>query len=77
MFVTNNHTSFYVWGKENLVKYQKVPKYYDHDCTKISSFINFHVNLSNLLVANAGKDYQNIILTVCWIFVCNLPQLWA
>ena len=31
MFITNNHASFHLWGKENLVKHQKVSKYYDHD----------------------------------------------
>ena len=24
MFITNNHTSFHLWWKENLIKYQKV-----------------------------------------------------
>ena len=32
MFITNNHTSFHLWRKENLVKHQKVLKYYVHDC---------------------------------------------
>ena len=31
MFITNNHASFYLWTKENLVKDQKVLRYYDHD----------------------------------------------
>ena len=35
MFITNNYASFHVWWKENLVKYQKVSKYYDHDYRKI------------------------------------------
>ena len=29
---TNNHASFHLWWKENLIKYQKVSKYYAHDC---------------------------------------------
>ena len=32
MFITNNRALFHVWGKENLVKYQKVSKYYENDC---------------------------------------------
>ena len=32
MFITNNHASFHLWWKENLVKYQEVSKYFDHDC---------------------------------------------
>ena len=31
LFSTNNHASFHLWWKENLVKYQKFSKYYDHD----------------------------------------------
>ena len=32
MFVTDNHDSFHFWWKENLIKHQKVSKYYDQDC---------------------------------------------
>ena len=32
MFIANNHTSFHLRWKENLVKYQKVLKYYVHGC---------------------------------------------
>ena len=32
MSITNNHGSVYMWWKENLVKHQKVSKYYNHDC---------------------------------------------
>ena len=33
MFITNNHASFHLWLKQNLVKYQEVSKYYVHDCS--------------------------------------------
>ena len=32
MFISNNHTSFPLWGKQNLVKHQKVSKYCENDC---------------------------------------------
>ena len=32
MFISNNCTSFHLWGKENLVKHQKVSKYYENYC---------------------------------------------
>ena len=38
MFITNNHTSFHLWWKENLVRHQKVSKYYDHDCSLTLSY---------------------------------------
>ena len=34
MLITNNHNSFHLWRNKNLVKHQKVSKYYDKDCTK-------------------------------------------
>ena len=46
MFCTNNHTLFHLWWKENLVKCQKVWKYYVHGCSlpwcnTTGSIINF------------------------------------
>ena len=35
-FVTNNHVSFHLWRKENLLNHQKVSKYYELDCTCLS-----------------------------------------
>ena len=32
MFITYNRALFHLWWKENLVKHQKVTKYYAHDC---------------------------------------------
>ena len=32
MFITNNHASFHLWGKEKSVKYQKNLKTFVHDC---------------------------------------------
>ena len=33
MFTANNQDSFRLWSKKNLVKHQKVSKYYCQDCT--------------------------------------------
>ena len=32
MFLGNNCTSFHLWLKENLIRHQKVLKYYENDC---------------------------------------------
>ena len=32
MFISNNRPSFHLWLNENLVKHQKVSKYYENDC---------------------------------------------
>ena len=33
MFISNNCASFHLLWKENLVKYQKVSKHYENDCS--------------------------------------------
>ena len=33
MFITNNHASFHLWWKENLVKHWQVSKQYGQDCS--------------------------------------------
>ena len=32
MFMSNNRASFNLWSKENLVKHQRVAKYYENNC---------------------------------------------
>ena len=39
MFISNNRTSFHLLGKENLVKHQRVSKYYENDCLQKFSFV--------------------------------------
>ena len=34
MFISNNHPSFHLWLKKNLVKHLKVSKYYETDCRR-------------------------------------------
>ena len=34
VFITNNYALFHLWWKENSLNYQKVSKYYEHDCSK-------------------------------------------
>ena len=33
MFISYNRSSFHFWWKENLIKHQKVSKYYENDCS--------------------------------------------
>ena len=34
MFISNNCASFHLWGKGNLLKHEKVSKYYESGCMK-------------------------------------------
>ena len=56
MFITNNHNEFHLWWKENLVKHQKVSKYYDQDCSK--TFILWN---------NPNNDIVHILFCVFFI----------
>ena len=40
MFITDNYASFYLWWKENLAKYLKVSKYYEHGCRSSSNDVS-------------------------------------
>ena len=42
VFLGNNRASFHFWGKKNLVKQQKVLKYYENDCLQ-KFFFAFYV----------------------------------
>ena len=67
-YIRNNHSSFHLWSKENLVKSQKVSKYYDHDCLQ-----NFLLISTPLLIGPIVKKsntfwlefsltiYQNVL----------------
>ena len=63
MFITNNQPLFQLWWKENLVKHQKVSKYYDHDCSLFShSFIYLSNNLWDGYINDKLKisiDFKN------------------
>ena len=37
-FITNNHASFHLLWKKNLLKHQKVSTYYEHGCSSIMTF---------------------------------------
>ena len=39
MFITSNHVSSHLWQKEDVIKHQKVSKYYGHDRYQISKLI--------------------------------------
>ena len=63
MFISNNHPSFHLWWKENLVKHRKVSKYYETDCRAF--FIICHISPTKL----------NVILTNKYLPVIQLKNL--
>ena len=59
MCITNNHDPFHLWWKKNLVKHQKVSKYYDQDC-RLSLFLTcFYFR----------KPYCNTVFQISQIFL--------
>ena len=59
MFITNNHTSFYLWWKENRVKHQDLSKYYDHECLK--NFLLLFMSLITALLLKIHTISQNLL----------------
>ena len=44
MFISNNHPSFHLWWKENLVNHLRGAKYYETDCCLFSDGFNSFIN---------------------------------
>ena len=51
IYISNNRALFHFWGKQNLLKHQKVPKYYETGCLK-----NLLLLFMSLLTAPIVKD---------------------
>ena len=73
MFITNNHASFHLWWKENLVKYQKVSKYYVHHCRHIMNVMNlgFDLNFSKMICEFSALKLVPAIFYQIFIFFTN------
>ena len=67
MFITNNHASFHLQQKENLVKYQKISKYYVHYCLQTFVFL-FMFLLTAPIVRNS-----HILAGIYFIFLKKRP----
>ena len=58
MFITNNHASFHLWRKENLVKHQKVSK--DDENDFLEKFILILTSLLKAPVVKNSHIYDRI-----------------
>ena len=68
--VINNQASFHWWWKENLVNYQKVSKYYIHDCLQTFLFL-FMSFWKAPIVKNS-----HVLAGMYFIFKNVLDQTW-
>ena len=62
MFMTNNHASFQLRWKENLLTYQNVSKYYEHRC--LQNFLSLFISLLTALIVKKS----NILAGIYFIF---------
>ena len=53
MLISNNPLSFHLWWKENLIKHQKVSKYFETDCRLIQP-------------KNSRDDFNNTVTKYCY-----------
>ena len=56
MFISNNRASFHLWWKENLVKHQKVSKYYE-------MIVNYCLSKENVKVEMRISDDHSVANT--------------
>ena len=81
MFISNNRTSLHLWWKENLVKRQKVSKYYENDRKFLTPWIwntrYFEQNISYFenLESRLNSWYREDIY-VLWLFLL-VPNPWT
>ena len=61
-FINNNKASFHLWLEGNLVKHQKLSKYYDHGCLQ-----NFCKTFMSLLTVPTVKN-SHILAGIYLIF---------
>ena len=74
MFITSNHASFHLWWKQNLVKYQKVSKYYV--CDRLQNFVLLSMFLLTALIVKNSlilAGFYFIFLKPSWT---KLESLW-
>ena len=69
MFVSNNCASFHLWWKENLIKHEKILKYYENDCLQ-----NFLMLFMYLLIAKFAKK-SHIYARIYFISLKNVLKL--
>ena len=69
MFITNNRALFHFSWKENLVKHQKVSKYYEPWLSAMFSFA-FHIFINSTIVKNG-----HILAKAYFILLKKRPRL--
>ena len=70
---TNNHASFHLWWKENLLNHQRVSKYHQHDCLK--SFLSLIISLITALIVKHSHTFAGTYT----FYLCEksiLDQTW-
>ena len=71
MFISNNCPSLHLWWKQNLVKQQKVSKYYEPDCLQNVLFF-FMILLTTDSVKNTHISARNFFI----FLKTALNQIW-
>ena len=69
-FITNNHTSFHLWWKKNLLNHQNILKYYQHDCGSMQEekikYDCLHIALSQIC------NMRMLIKSFPWALLASL-----
>ena len=77
MFISNNRASFHLWWKKNLVKHQRLSKYYENDCCCKLSFSGF-LHSTVTWGINVNQWYIIIItIHIMLLFAFSCAELWV
>ena len=68
VFISNNRASFHLWWKENLVKHQKVSKYYENDCSSEDLHVMQNVCHPKWLITDQRRN-ENPVKHWGWSFL--------
>ena len=60
-FITNNHASFHLYRKKNLLNHQRVSNYYEQDC--LQNFLLFFMSLLTALIVKNSHILAVIYFT--------------
>ena len=68
VFINNNHASFYLWLKGNLVKHQRLSKSHDHD------YMQAFLLLFMSLLTPPIVEKSHILAGIYFIFLQERPR---
>ena len=75
IFISYNRASFHLWWKKNLIKYQKVSKYYESNCRYVYVSNGIYLIIFWCRIHQTLPKFLTFIVMVTFIVIVN-DHLW-